>query len=558
MSAILQLSTPQPTSGHWLAAIGVAIVLHGGVLLTQVHWPEPLPAPPNATETGLTLLPKAALPARMDAQAQPTIQASEVTAATAVVETALTTISEPVVAAAAAPITAASSIQPTTATASALAAVTATTVVPTIAEPGVPPTTTTASVADQVVASAPVTEATEITATAIAAQTPNSATAGLAAPIASTVAVASSALDVSTASSGQQAAVALPATSTPATTSVAITPPASSSPQVAVAVPDQPVANQAAAPSAAVSVATALTAPAVQITAPSTPATVDDVGSLQQPSPVQAELAVAVDPVLDARVDAQVQTALALPALEETAETAPVDIDVDAELTARIEDILSDEPCGRIGPPQQLASADSRRIEGIVSTQAGLDRLERELATVPGAPTIDLAVNVVAAPFCETLLALPIAVEGVESMELNNDDGLYLDGDLLALKVGPVPVSGQLYVVFVDHDGSVQHLVPSQFETETAVQAGDVRELGAEQDILDVLDSLGISIGNWRATEPFGRGLIMVFVTRAPLAPEPPAQTAAAEDYFDVLSQATVNNPVLWARYRWMDTRPRG
>lgn len=290
-------------------------------------------------------------------------------------------------------------------------------------------------------------------------------------------------------------------------------------PQAASAPTATPTPVVAAAPAAALAAAPAAAPATATATATASIPTV--VAALPQ-EPVQAAVAIDEAPSLDQR------------------------------LAAEIEAFLSEQDCARIE-----RQPGSTNIAALVTSEQSRERLQAQLAADSVGASVDLQIEVVQPPFCSALLALPIAVEGRDAMALNNDDGLYVDGELLALSIGPVPVTGHLYVVFVDHDGSVQYLVPSEFETQTEIAADGTRALGAEQDILDVLEALGISIGNWRASPPFGRGLVLAFVTENPLAPAPEDAQVTSARYFAELAETLADNPARWARYRWIDTRPR-
>ncbi|MCB2010652.1 MAG: DUF4384 domain-containing protein, partial [Geminicoccaceae bacterium] len=223
---------------------------------------------------------------------------------------------------------------------------------------------------------------------------------------------------------------------------------------------------------------------------------------------------------------------------------------------AAVAGILDDEDCTTV---RRVADGDDGplRYAGFVPSEADRARLAAEIAENAQGVDVQLDLAVAGRPFCTAFVALPGAVEGRDVMILNRDDGIYLDGDLLQVDIGPVPADGYLQVTFIDHTGEVLQMLPSRFAENVAIAAGEVRELGVEEGVLEVLRQLGVNIGSWKVEGPFGRGLILALLTRQPLAFEAAPQGEDAGSYFEGLRAALIETPAIWARYRWIDTRPR-
>ena len=233
----------------------------------------------------------------------------------------------------------------------------------------------------------------------------------------------------------------------------------------------------------------------------------------------------------------------------------PVGTDRERAIAA-VAGILDDEDCTTV---RRVADGDDGplRYAGFVPSEADRARLAAEIAENAQGVDVQLDLAVAGRPFCTAFVALPGAVEGRDVMILNRDDGIYLDGDLLQVDIGPVPADGYLQVTFIDHTGEVLQMLPSRFAENVAIAAGEVRELGVEEGVLEVLRQLGVNIGSWKVEGPFGRGLILALLTRQPLAFEAAPQGEDAGSYFEGLRAALIETPAIWARYRWIDTRPR-
>ena len=242
-----------------------------------------------------------------------------------------------------------------------------------------------------------------------------------------------------------------------------------------------------------------------------------------------------------------------LPA-ETAGSAAPAAVQPEA-LEAGIAQILGEAECAKV---DRVAEAGGGvRYAGVVSSEADRLRLVEAARAAGEAAPVALDFAVVGRPFCTALVALPTAAEGRDVMRLNDEDGIFLDGELLQVDVGPVPESGHLYVTFVDHTGEVLQMLPNPVEEDTTVEAGDSRQLGVEEGVLQVLRQLGVAVGNWRIEGPYGRGMILAYVTPEPLTifPRPPDEPAGS--FFTALTEALEEDPASWVRYRWIDTRPR-
>ncbi|MEZ5823995.1 MAG: hypothetical protein R3C97_04430 [Geminicoccaceae bacterium] len=129
----------------------------------------------------------------------------------------------------------------------------------------------------------------------------------------------------------------------------------------------------------------------------------------------------------------------------------------------RIGGFLGEEPCTSIAALPDNGGAGPLRYAGFVPSEADRERIEAEVAERAQGLDVEFDLSIAGQPFCAAFVALPDAVEGRDVMILNAEDGIYLDGDLLQVDIGPVPDDGYLQVTFIDHTGDVLHMLPSRF-----------------------------------------------------------------------------------------------
>ena len=547
-----QTAAVEPGAAHWTMAAGLALLAHGAVMVGYTA-PEPsFELPSSSAGLGDTFLPAAELAAvqRVAIDEPPPDMAMAVSPASTVQSAREIVESATAVTAAASVVTATSPIKAAEAravSATAIAVAQAVTAQSIEARP-------VAAASPVNVQAAPVTAAS-----AVDAMQPEAASKAVSERVVQTAADPLAASAVSEAS-------ASPA-SEPVTVAVEAPPSPPVAPSSAVSAPVTAATAATATPVTATTVTTA--APISATTAAPVTAATTATATPAASEPV-AEVSVAAEPVPSAE-PAPTPTPTPTPTPAEPASTEPTVVAalpstpapeaatavVDPDLVAAdIAGMLGDEPCTRV--EQVAGTGDGLRYAGIVPTEEDKRRILADARERAQGLDIELDLSVVGRPFCSAFIALPTAVEGRDVMELNNDDGIFLDGELLQVAIGPVPVSGHLYVTYVDHTGEVLHMLPNRFEEATAIEAGATRELGVEEGVLQVLEQLGVAVGSWRVEGPYGQGLIMAFATANPLSLHPREQQETVASFFEALQQSTDDEPVIWARYRWIDTRPQG
>lgn len=191
-------------------------------------------------------------------------------------------------------------------------------------------------------------------------------------------------------------------------------------------------------------------------------------------------------------------------------------------LAGRIEQHLQSYACADLAATARKDG--SLRVSGFVSLPADLDRVEREVAAIPGAgsPTFDIELR--AWPHCEVFAILkPYQLRNREkalglAMDVPTATNSELrEGDNVRVQVSAPGHDSYLWIDYYTADGSVMHLNAGQ--SATRLRAGEKLELGR-----DIPSS-------WLVGPPFGRVLVTAVSSPVPLAAiadRPPFELASA------------------------------
>jgi type IV/VI secretion system ImpK/VasF family protein len=191
-------------------------------------------------------------------------------------------------------------------------------------------------------------------------------------------------------------------------------------------------------------------------------------------------------------------------------------------LAQRIEQHLQSYACADLAA---TAGKDgSLRVSGFVSLPADLERVEREVAAMPGVGSPEFDVELRVWPHCEVFAILkPYQLRnrekayGLDVDAATDRGGQLREGDNVRVQVVAPNHDNYLWVDYYTADGSVMHLNAGQVATR--LRAGEKLELGR-----DIPSS-------WLVGPPFGRVLITAISSPAPLretADRPPFELASA------------------------------
>ncbi len=265
---------------------------------------------------------------------------------------------------------------------------------------------------------------------------------------------------------------------------------------------------------------------------------VDATATAAEPAPGDASTVVAPDPA-----SAGARSSPAAPTLAGRPPTpAPAAAAVRPQTV--VADVVADLNCA------DVALEDGRRgwrVVGFVDSADARARVaaavRRALSTLPVA--VDLEVH--APPFCAVVA--PLADDGGVAIALNQSDAVYRAGEFLVLDVTvEAPKGGYLYVDFVDHTGTVFHLLPRPGERPPAVEPGETLRVGG--------DFWEVSRGGdgFVIQPPFGRGLVVArLLDAAAEGWSPPTGEQAVARF---VSAAAAAGDVRAAGWRYLQTRP--
>lgn len=213
---------------------------------------------------------------------------------------------------------------------------------------------------------------------------------------------------------------------------------------------------------------------------------------------------------------------------------------------------LAIEPCGRVGFEDSI---DGIRLDGFVPSATAARSLLAEVAAIVAPRAVESGLSVQPWPFCAFLrLAAGGGGPGTAGLLLNRPDGVYHEGDLLVVDVTTaLERPGYLYVDFIDHEGTVFHLLPQALEAGNRVAPG-----GLERVRLGTEDEAGEPHRRaYPVVPPFGPAMLLSHLTEQPLFPALRDEAEPSSVYLPALEQALATRAGGYTReIRMLDTRP--
>ncbi|MHA1563904.1 MAG: DUF4384 domain-containing protein [Alphaproteobacteria bacterium] len=171
-------------------------------------------------------------------------------------------------------------------------------------------------------------------------------------------------------------------------------------------------------------------------------------------------------------------------------------------------------------------------VTGHVSSAADLDQLSRDLADYGQNGAVLNQAEVFGWPHCEAaeilhgFTLLDRNLSGAPTVRPFNHSGLYRQGENMEIEViAPVDAAAFIYVDFVQQDGTVVHLLPTDDDAENQLDAGARLVLGQGAQ-------------RYRVEPPFGTEMMMVVASPVPLFDGGRAQVEPAQEYLGALRAA--------------------
>jgi tRNA A-37 threonylcarbamoyl transferase component Bud32 len=223
------------------------------------------------------------------------------------------------------------------------------------------------------------------------------------------------------------------------------------------------------------------------------------------------------------------------PPADTEAEPAPAPeptVDV-AALEGAANQALAGVPCSQLNA--RVADNGDVSVHGVVSQPGDVARIDGVLGGIAGLGRIDTSSAMVESrPVCSAAALLDTAARtGGVGVRTNHGDGVFRDGDYLVVyATAPPGPPVHLYVDYVDPGGDVVHLHPNPAAPESMVDGGSQIQLGVEA--ADIQPGARY----YQLGEPYGRAVVMVLASAAPLFSNPRPEVESATTYLAALGQS--------------------
>jgi len=230
--------------------------------------------------------------------------------------------------------------------------------------------------------------------------------------------------------------------------------------------------------------------------------------SVDDPPPVHAEV------VAPASVEAP-------PVAEVHPEPAAADTDLD-----RLRAALAGVRCAVL----HVDAADGApRIGGTVASPDAMAAVQRLAEGVHATVAVETALPALCEPLSlvDALIAANAARGTALAVLPVPGDGRFAEGQDLVLDLRAPDFPAYLHVDGFAADGNVVHLLPNPLEPSAALEPGATRRLGERSTRTRF----------WTIGPPFGRELILVIASAAPLFPTPRPEAEPAADYLPELKR---------------------
>ncbi len=159
------------------------------------------------------------------------------------------------------------------------------------------------------------------------------------------------------------------------------------------------------------------------------------------------------------------------------------------------------------------------RVTGFVGSTDALDRLEASIRSLDDIGTVTFQVVVTSPSFCEILrVSLPLhernSIESAgASIGVTGNSVVLREGDPVVLQARAPKFDSYVYIVYLQEDGKVLNLVPSQGNPDNSRHANENFSVG------DSADQPSFSVA-----PPYGDDLVMLVAASEPLFPNPRPQ----------------------------------
>jgi serine/threonine protein kinase len=223
-----------------------------------------------------------------------------------------------------------------------------------------------------------------------------------------------------------------------------------------------------------------------------------------------------------------------------------------------VQDILATLACADV--IARLSADRHLTISGFASSTKEIQQVRHKLSSVEGIASVTDELVVHSWPFCEMLKLLQqyktsnYSLTVGTQLEINKPNGRYSEGEFLVVNaIAGQSFDGYLYIDYLDHEGTVVHMLPTPDRENNAVRAGQKIVVGAEEHQTPVAS-------HYKIGPPHGSNLLVAIASEQALFDAPRPQMESARDYFAALGaalqSATLNNPsaAMTAAHLFIDT----
>jgi len=173
---------------------------------------------------------------------------------------------------------------------------------------------------------------------------------------------------------------------------------------------------------------------------------------------------------------------------------------------ASLAGVLNKLPCAVFNTSIKDGEVD---LQGYVSNQLDVKRLEKDLLALPGARVVSMNLNKVDKKKCAVIeLFAPYwaSNQGADHgalIQTGTEGNLFTEGDTLVVKIATPDYESYVNIDYHSLDGSVVHMVPGPRARDNQAPANYNATIG--------------DLGEWTIAEPFGSEMVTVVLTPQPL-----------------------------------------
>ena len=173
---------------------------------------------------------------------------------------------------------------------------------------------------------------------------------------------------------------------------------------------------------------------------------------------------------------------------------------------ASLAGVLNKLPCAIFNTSIKDGEVD---LQGYVSNQLDVKRLEKDLLALPGARVVSMNLNKVDKKKCAVIeLFAPYwaSNQGADHgalIQTGTEGNLFTEGDTLVVKIATPDYESYVNIDYHSLDGSVVHMVPGPRARDNQAPANYNATIG--------------DLGEWTIAEPFGTEMVTVVLTPQPL-----------------------------------------